>query len=165
MGATKRFIREKVGADCKNHLADVKAVQQLLIAAGECIKGGDTGKWDENTAAALKSFQISIRGRYPHLAPTIPIRSYVEPNDYVLLMLAWEGQMLIPLPYERGWRGVKELHEWFVKNQVKYNKGADKGGGNRAIYGVDKRCDYAIQTTNTNFSAGRFKWIVQRTSI
>jgi hypothetical protein len=44
MGATKKFIWEKVGAASKNNAADVKAVQQLLIAAGETIMGGDTGK-------------------------------------------------------------------------------------------------------------------------
>jgi hypothetical protein len=154
MGATKKFIREKVGTEGKNHSADVIALQQLLIAAGETIKGGGGGKWDHNTAAALQSFQALVQKQFPNLTAAVPIQPYVEPGDYVLLMMAWKGQMLIPLPYERGWNGVKHLHSWFVKNEIKYNKGADKGGGNRAIYGVDKRCDCAVQTTNKKFARG-----------
>jgi hypothetical protein len=154
MGATKKFIREKVGADGKNSSADVRALQQLLIAAGEIIKGGDNGKWDKDTAAALQSFQTSVRKQYPDLTLAVPIRPYVEPGDHVLLMMAWKGQMLIPLPYKRSWNGVKELHEWFVTNDIKYNSGADKGGGNRANYGVDKHPDYAVQTTNKRFARG-----------
>ena len=154
MGETKKFIREKVGAESKNHTADVKALQQLLVAAGETIKGGDSGKWDNNTAAALQSFQMSMQKQYPNLTASVPIRPNVEPTDYVLLMMAWEGNMLIPLPYKRSWNGVRELHEWFVKNEIKYNTGADKGGGNRANYGVDKRFDYAVQTTNIKFARG-----------
>jgi hypothetical protein len=59
LGATKKFIREKVGADCKNSTADVRALQQVLIAAGEVIKGGDNGKWGKDTAVALQSFESS----------------------------------------------------------------------------------------------------------
>jgi hypothetical protein len=61
MGATKKFIWEKVGTGSKNNAADVKAVQQLLIAAGETIKAGDKGKWDDSTVAALQSFQTRVQ--------------------------------------------------------------------------------------------------------
>jgi hypothetical protein len=104
--------------------------------------------------AALQSFQTRVQKEYPNLIATVPIRPYIEPSDHVLVMMAWKGEMLIPLPYKRGWDGVSELHDWFVKNKIKYNAGADKGGGNRAIYGVDKRSDYAIQTTNMKFARG-----------
>jgi hypothetical protein len=154
MGATKKFIWENVGTGSKNNAADVKAVQQLLIAAGETIKGGDSGKWDDNTAAALQSFQTRVQKEYPNLIATVPIRPYIEPSDHVLLMMAWKGEILIPLPRKRGWNGVSELHDWFVKNEIKYNSGAEKGGGNRAIFGVDKRWDYAIQTTNMKLARG-----------
>jgi hypothetical protein len=153
-GRDEEIHSRKAGAECKNNSADVRALQQLLIAAGEIIKGGDSGKWDKTTAIALQSFQTSVQKQYPNLTLSVPIRSYVEPTDYVLLMMAWKGQMLIPLPYKRSWNGVKELHEWFVRNEIKYNTGADKGGGNRANYGVDKRCDYAIQSTNKRFARG-----------
>src|SRR5438445_5182611 len=143
MAGTKKFIRASVGVGGKNNPDDVRALQQLLIAAGEVVRGGADGRWGDHTLAALKSF---------HKAQTPPIeKTLIEPTDDIPLRLAVKANILIPLPGIAGIAGVETVHNWFVKNNIKYQPGAEHGGGNRCVYGVDGHTDYAVQTEAMGF--------------
>ena len=45
MAGTKQFITGSVGVGGRNASVDVRALQQLLIAAGTEVKGGADGGW------------------------------------------------------------------------------------------------------------------------
>ncbi len=148
MAATKKFVWARVGAGGKNYFNDVQRLQQLLIATGDLTAKNETGTWDKATAAALQSFQER------HKSIDVPVRPFVEPGDYCLLLMAYEAETLIPLRGKSGYGGVLDLHDWLVTNRIEYNKGAEKGQGNRAIFGIDGRPDYAVQTTTGALRAG-----------
>src|SRR5258708_5543633 len=145
MGAAVKLIASDVGDGGVNHKLDVKALQQLLVAAGENIRGGVDGKWGPATRDALNSFQT--KGGYP-------VENLVKPADDLLLHMAEEANILIPLPRACGWVGVKKLHEWFKDKGIRYNSGAEDGGGDRAIYGIAGHPDYAIQQIDMAYRAG-----------
>ena len=145
MTATIRLIDHPVGADVHNRPSDVKALQQLLIAAGTHIPGGDDGGWGKHTAAALEQYQEK---------KAAPVSSRVDPGDDILLKMAMDGQILIPMPSTSGTAGLLQMHKWFVDNQIKYQKGAESGGGTRATYGVEGNRSYAVQTCNARFERG-----------
>lgn len=146
MAGTKKFIRSSVGVGGKNDREDVRAVQQLLIAAGEVVKGGDDGGWGNNTLAALESF---LKSQSPPIAKTL-----VEPDDDLLLKLAAKAGILIPLPGVSGVAGLERMHSWFVENKIKYQAGAESGCGNRCVYGLDGHPEYAVQTEAREFRKG-----------
>lgn len=148
MAAIKNFINKSVGEKGVNQKSDVKKLQQLLIAAGETVTGGDDGVWGSNTAKALESFQTKYQ------SSGVKIQKLLSPEDYCLLLMAWKANILIPLPGKAGTPGVLAMHDWFVKNSIKYNSGAEKGGGNRAIYGVAGDNRYAVQTIEGKFATG-----------
>jgi len=146
MAGTKKLIRSSVGVGGDNDRQDVKAFQQLLMAAGEYVKGGDDGRWGDGTLGALRSY---LRTQLPPLEKTL-----IEPSDDVPLKLAAKANILIPLPGVRGMAGVDKLHKWFVDNNIKYQNGAESGCGNRCIYGVDGHSGYAVQTESRELRKG-----------
>jgi hypothetical protein len=137
-----------VGAGGVNFGEDVAHLQQLLIAAGETVPGGADGRWGTGTAGALKRFQKKHAGRGVKEVPCL------LPGDHALLVMAWKAGILIPMPGKGGMPGVQKLHDWFRGQGVKYNSGAEDGGGNRAIWGVHGDPRYAVQLTNRKFLAG-----------
>lgn len=147
MAATRQFIASTVKAGRKKN-NDAMAVQQLLMAAGETVPGGADGGWGDKSATALQSFQKK------HLADGAKLQDWVDPADHVLLLMAWTANILIPMPGKGGMEGVIATHDWFVRNNIKYNPGAENGAGNRAIYGVHGDTRYAVQTTNLQYKAG-----------
>jgi hypothetical protein len=146
MAGTKKFISASVGVGGTNMWADVRSVQQLLIAAGVPVPGGDDGRWGGNTLTALQTFG---RSQVPSVAPTL-----LQPGDDFLFNLAKKAEILIPLPVSRGLGGIDSLHSWFVRNNIGYQPGAENGGGNRCVYGLDGRTDYALQTVDKGFRKG-----------
>ena len=148
MTATRQFVTARVGDGGVKRGSQVAALQQLLLAAGMDVPGGADGGWGDNTAKALEAFQKK------HAQQGVPVRRYVEAGDYCLLLMAWDAEILIPMPGKTGMAGVKEMHEWFSKRSTPYNAGAEKGAGDRAIYGVSGRSDYAVQTTSMQYLAG-----------
>lgn len=145
MAATIKFTAQAVGDGLHNHKGDVKAVQQLLIAAGVPVRGGADGGWGQHTKDALTSYQKK-KG--------LPENPRVDAGDDLLLAMAIDAKITIPMPSGPGLHGVQETHKWFVDNVIKYQKGAESGGGNRAIYGVDGNTQYAVQTVDGDFSQG-----------
>jgi hypothetical protein len=150
MAGTKKFISASVGVGGVNRREDVGALQQLLIAAGIQVNGGADRTWGKNTLAALQSFLRSQTSTGSKVNDDIRI----EPSDDVLLKLAEKANILIPLPGVTGIGGVDTVHTWFVKNNIKYQAGAQDGGGNRCVYGVDGKTGYAVQTQSTAFLKG-----------
>lgn len=148
MACTRRFIGSTVGVKGANLKGDVRSLQELLIAAGIPVKGGADGGWGDGTRTAL--------GQAVEMLPagTAPVKDLVAPGDYLLLYLAWKAGILIPLPRKAGIAGVLALHDRFVAEGTRYNAGAEKGAGNRAVWGVHDRLDYAVQTTSGRFHAG-----------
>src|SRR5690242_1692514 len=55
MAGTKQFITGSVGVGGRNASVDVRALQQLLIAAGTDVIGGADGGWGNNTRDAIQS--------------------------------------------------------------------------------------------------------------
>ena len=145
MTAAIRLVNQPVGADVHNHVSDVKALQQLLMAAGIHVPGGDDGGWGKHTATALEQYQKQ-KGA--------PVRPHVDPGDDILMKMAMDAKILIPMPGISGITGLLRMHKWFADNQIKYQKGAESGGGNRATYGVDGNKNYAVQTCNGRFERG-----------
>jgi hypothetical protein len=146
MAGTKKFIYASVGVGGTNAVADVRRLQQLLMAAGVNVKGGDDGGWGGNTLAALQSFG---RLQTPRTEPTL-----LQPGDPILLKLAEAANIVIPLPGTSGLTGLNTVHEWFVQNNIGYQPGAESGGGNRCVYGVEGLQRYAVQTEAKAFRKG-----------
>jgi hypothetical protein len=151
MAGTKQFITASVGVQGKNRNADVRALQQLLIAADEKVPGGDDGGWGDNTRNALQSF---LRAQTPAVDKAYIEKATVEPTDAVLLKLAEKAQILIPLPGKTGLAGIEAMHTWFVDNKIVYQQGAEDGGGTRCVYGVEGQTGYAVQTESKAFRKG-----------
>lgn len=148
MGATRRFIRASVGAKGVNNARDVRHLQDLLIAAGFAVQGGADGRWGEATQQALAAAVKQL----PTGTASTP--GLVHPDAYLLVYLAWKANLLIPMPGQAGMPGVLAMHRHFVERRVRYNAGAEKGEGNRAVWGVHERPDLAVQTTSGRFHAG-----------
>lgn len=148
MPATRKFIEHPVGDKAINKSGDVRALQRLLIAAGETLEGGVDGNWGDKTAKALASFQSR------HHKEGLKPKRLVTPGEYSLLLMAWRAGILIPMPGKAGMPGVLAMQEWFTKGLIKYNAGAEKGQGNRAIWGLDGDPRYCVQTTSGHFAKG-----------
>jgi hypothetical protein len=148
MAVTRKFTLAKVGDKCPNYAVDVRTVQELLIAAGETVVGGADGGWGKHTADALLSFQRKW-AKYG-----LKEQRHVDVGDYALLLMAWHANILIPMPGKSGMPGVLEMHRWFQQNNIKYNDGAQRGQGDRAVYGVDGDKRYAIQLTSLHWKRG-----------
>ena len=147
---TWRLISGRVGEKGLTLGPDVITVQQLLVAAGNNDQSIIGGGWGNHSRDALIAFQRAHR---------LPERNYVEPDDECLFELADAAQILVPLPNLLGMSGVTSLHQWFRDTNTQYQKGAETGGGNRALYGLDwGGCiDYAIQRIDRGWRAGPVK--------
>jgi hypothetical protein len=148
--STWRLISSRVGEKGSTIGEDVATVQQLLVAAGNDDPNILGGGWGGHSKDALIAFQK---------AHGLPEQNYVEPDDSCIFELASAAQILVPLPNLLGMSGVTELHQWFRENNIQYQKGAESGGGNRALYGFDwAGCiDYAIQRINLAWRSGPVK--------
>ncbi len=145
MTATIKFISNAVGDGLHNDHNDVGALQQLLLAAGVHVHGGADRRWGKSTAGALSEYQKK-KG--------VPQKARVDLGDELLLKLAMDAKILIPMPGLAGVSGLLQTHKWFADNGIKYQQGAESGGGNRAIYGLEGTRSYAVQTTDSEFRAG-----------
>jgi hypothetical protein len=154
MGATIKFIQHPVGEGLPNRRSDVLALQQLLIAAGINVKGGADGGWGKHTGDALIEYQNKKTPSAPNAVSASPQKLKVEPGDEILLQMAVDAQIVIPMPIGPGATGLQQTHKWFSDNGIKYQQGAESGGGNRAIYGVEGDKRYAVQQTNFGYYAG-----------
>jgi hypothetical protein len=147
---TWKLIGGRVGEKGSTAGQDVLTVQQLLVAAGTTEPNVVGGGWGGHSKNALLAFQKAQR---------LPERNYVEPDDPCLLALATAANILVPMPNLLGMSGVTTLHQWFRDNNIEYQKGAESGGGNRAMYGFDwADCiDYGIQRIDRAWRAGPVK--------
>lgn len=148
MPTTKTFIRARVGPDCENRVADVRTVQELLTAAGAVVPGGATGRWSSASEEALRSFKRQHATADQTEAP------YLEPNDPLLLKMAEVARILIPLSGFSGVAGMLHLNDWLSRNRIGYNPGAQRGLGNRALWGVAGNRRWVVQTTAGRFQRG-----------
>lgn len=149
MGATKPFIQFRVGKGGRNLHHDVRSVQELLVASGTSEKDVLGGGWGAHSEKALAAFQKSQK-------PPLPDRSYVDPDDDCLLLMAKQAEIVIPIPDGTGGPALRSLHQWFVDNNIKYETGAEHGGGTRSFWGLDYKdsCDYAIQRNSGRYERG-----------
>jgi peptidoglycan hydrolase-like protein with peptidoglycan-binding domain len=163
MAATKKLIDGRVGEEggAKSG-SSVRQLQQLLIAGGYDLGAtGADGGWGNKTKNALLDFQkkcktvgIALDGEAPVADSTVAERPYADPGDRCLLYLARAAEMAIPVPGKLGMSGVKIMHEWLVKKQIKYQEGAQSGGGTRATWGLEGQAEWAIQTCGGCFVKG-----------
>jgi hypothetical protein len=89
---------------------------------------------------AFQSF-VKKHGTGPQRTAT-----YLEPDDELLLLMAQKANLVIPLSGFSGMAGVKAVHKWFEENQTQYNPGAERGLGDRALWGVHKNRAFVVQT-------------------
>jgi hypothetical protein len=148
--STWRLISSRVGEKGITAGPDVTTVQQLLVAAGNPDPNILGGGWGGHSKTALLAFQNAHR---------LTEQNFVEPDDGCLYALAEAANILVPMPNLLGMSGVTSLHQWFRDNNIQYQKGAESGGGNRALYGFDwAGCiDYAIQRIDRSWRAGPVK--------
>jgi peptidoglycan hydrolase-like protein with peptidoglycan-binding domain len=162
MTATLQLIQGRVGEGGIKNGSNVRHLQQLLLANGYDLGATrDDGGWGEKTKTALTDFQKKCQttGVAPDGETCVPdasvaVRDFAEPGDRCLYHLARCANILIPMPGKVGMSGVKIVHEWFVKNQIKYQQGAQSGGGTRATYGLDGDSSWAVQTAGGDFAKG-----------
>jgi putative peptidoglycan binding protein len=145
VSATWPLLRRAVGPALKNYAPDVVTVQQLLNACG-FDPGTIDGQWGDKTSTALWAFRSAHNPG--------PFETRVDPDSEELVLMARVARIEIPLPGERGWDGVRRVHDWFASQGVKYNEGAENGLGNRAIYGLRGRTGSAIQRIDRAWRAG-----------
>lgn len=148
MAATKKLLSRRVGEGGVKHGSDVKNLQDLLLAAGQPVEGGADGDWGDKTKNALEAYQKKCNRL------SISVRPYVEPEDLVLMCMAGDANILVPLFGGQRTLGCSKLQQWFENKRIKYNAGAERGEGNRAIYGVEGWTQYAVQTTDGRFKRG-----------
>lgn len=142
---TFRFIEASVGHGKPNKQGDVRTIQQLLIAAGFPCGKDRTGKWGSDTQTALSTYiNEKSKGRFANLVPKFQL--HIEPGDPLPTLMAYDAAVLIPLPCKTGAKGLLELQNWLSNTGIHYQKGAEKGGGNRAIWGVFGNQKFAVQT-------------------
>jgi hypothetical protein len=146
MAGTRKLLSQSVGVGGKNRGDDVRTLQQLLIAAGGTVNGGADGRWGGGTMTALQGY---FKAQRPPVTKTV-----IEATDKLPLDLAIAADIAIPLPGVAGVPGMDALHKWFTDKSIKYQQGAEHGGGNRCVYGVDGHTDYAIQTEAKEYRAG-----------
>src|SRR5262245_42364130 len=145
MAATWSLLSRTVGPGLRNRASDVRSLKQLLTAAGYDV-GGDGGTWDEGTTRALLAFSGE------QFSASFPLE--VAPESDELPLLARLARIEIPLPRASGMDGIQRMHDWFVERATKYNDGAEKGLGNRAIFGIQGHGGSAIQRINQAWRAG-----------
>lgn len=148
---TIELTGKKVGAGCDNDESDVETVQQLLQAAGFLTAEGAKGGWGPACQSAFESF------RTRHGTGAQCAAKHLEPNDELLLVMAQEASILLPLSGFRGMAGVKEMHRWLRDNRIQYNQGAQRGEGNRAVWGVHGNTAFAVQSTGVRYLNGHFR--------
>src|SRR5690349_14417779 len=110
MAGTKQFITGSVGVGGRNASIDVRALQQLLIAAGTDVIGGADGGWGNNTRDAIQS---ALGALTPALDKAYVDKALIQPGDAALLKLAEKAKILIPLPGVTGIAGIDAMHKWF----------------------------------------------------
>jgi peptidoglycan hydrolase-like protein with peptidoglycan-binding domain len=163
MSATKQLIDGRVGEEGgQRNGPSVRQLQQLLLANGYDLgPNKDDASWGTKTKDALMDFQkrcqttgIAQEGETPVPDATVKVQAFVDPGDRCLFCLARAAEILIPLPGKIGMSGVKIMHEWFVKKQIKYQEGAQSGRGTRATYGLHNDTNWAVQTTDHWFAKG-----------
>jgi len=162
MSATMGLINGRVGEGGAKVGPDVKRLQQLLVANGVDLgPAGADGHWGQKTSAALTAYQkeckvkgLASAGEKPKPDPAVVEQAWVNPKDPILGHLARAASLIIPLPGKRGIDGVVQMHQWFVDNGITYQKGAEKGKGTRATFGLDGHDDLAIQTTGEVLKRG-----------
>jgi len=143
---TLRIINESVGKHQRNAPDDVASVQELLRAAGENI--GVDRQWGEKSQAALIAFQKRRLTTAPlGTFPNGRVQDALSVGSPVLSLLAYEAGVLLPVVGEKGIEGFQRMHDWLVANKVQYQAGAEKGNGNRAVWGLFGNSRLAIQTT------------------
>lgn len=148
---TLRIIQQPVGLNQPNAWADVCSIQQLLKAAGESVRVD--GKWGEKSQATLVSFQKRRLTTAPTGAfPGGRVQNVLTVDSPVLELLAYEAGVLLPIAGEKGIKGLTTMHDWLVSNKVQYQKGAETGGGNRAVWGLFSNRTLGIQTMGTKRS-------------
>lgn len=133
----------------------MRAVQQLLSAAGYVNVGTPDGRWgktntatDSHTAGALRTFLQ--RNGTPDQVNALTL----EANDDLLLEMAREACLIIPLTGKKGMDGVKATHQWLKAQGFNYNEGAQRTPpeGNRALWGVLDHPEAVVQTRQGAFS-------------
>lgn len=155
MAGTKKLLSQSVGVGGKNLGDDVRSLQQLLIAAGQVVNGGADGRWGGGTLTAIQGYLKSTLPSGGVTTVSMPVvKTLIQPSDDLPLNLAIAADIAIPLPGVHGVAGMDALHKWFTDNSIKYQQGAENGGGNRCVYGIDGHTDYAVQTESRAYRKG-----------
>jgi hypothetical protein len=142
---TLRIINDGVGKNQRNAPDDVASVQELLRAAGENIRVDR--QWGDKSQAALIAFQKRRLTTAPlGTFPNKRAEEILTVGSPILSLLAYEAGVLLPVIGEKGIKGFQKMHDWLVANKVQYQTGAEKGEGNRAVWGLFGNSRLAIQT-------------------
>jgi hypothetical protein len=142
---TLRIIREPVGAKGRNDDGDVRSIQQLLRAAGESVRVD--GDWGEKSQSALIRYQKRRLTTAPPGTFKHGVQEQIAIDSPLLALLAYEAGLLLPIVRESGIDGLRKMHEWLVANKVQYQKGAEKGSGNRTVWGLFGNRTLGVQTS------------------
>ncbi len=150
-----------VGQGGANSRPDVFMVQLLLHAAGVLPASGVDGRYKNGgeTAKALLKFQEQWNDAVgePFCIGAANKRdplTLLQPQDEWLVRMAAAAQILVPMPIVSDYRGIDELHEWMVSQEIKYEPATEYGSTNsRSFWPIAGNPDLAIQLQTHGYNA------------
>lgn len=158
MPQSKSLFGGKVGEGGRKSGPAVSDLHDLITAAGIGYAPERRDRWQPETLSVLKAFRqaciASGTARFGDKLKAELDKKCIEPTDATAFNLAYNAKILIEMPNACGVGGIQRLNDWFVKNQILYQKGAEKGGGNRASYALEGFKGWAVQRIDQRWQRG-----------
>lgn len=158
MPQSKNLFATKVGEGGQRVGRAVADLHDLIAAAGIAYAPERRDRWQAETLSVLKAFRQACidsgTARFEDRLRGELDKKCIDPSDATAFNLAYTAKILIEMPRACGIGGVQRLNEWFGKNSILYQMGAEKGEGNRATYALEGFPDWAVQSVDRRWQAG-----------
>jgi hypothetical protein len=165
MPQSKSLFNGKVGDGGQKSGRAVSDLHDLITAAGIGYAPAQRDKWQPETLSVIKAFRQACidsgNAKFLDKLHAELNKNCIEPNDSTAFNLAYQANILIEMPCACGIGGIIRLNDWFSKNQILYQTGADKSLGDRATY---KLSGFQDGRLNELLDAGNLvqsKWIAR----
>lgn len=161
MPQSRSLFDGKVGEGGRKSGRAVSDLHDLISAAGIAYAPDQRNKWQPETLAVLKAFRQACidsgTAKFEDKLKAELDKKCIEPTDATAFNLAYNAQVLIEMPRACGIGGIQRLNDWYIKNQILYQQGAEKGGGDRATYALTGFPGWAAQTIALRWQRGPVK--------
>ncbi|MBU3655887.1 MAG: hypothetical protein FGM23_05985 [Alphaproteobacteria bacterium] len=161
MPQSKSLFNGKVGDGGQKSGRAVSDLHDLITAAGIGYAPAQRDKWQPETLSVIKAFRQACidsgNAKFLDKLHAELNKNCIEPNDSTAFNLAYQANILIEMPCACGIGGIIRLNDWFSKNQILYQTGADKSLGDRATYKLSGFSGWAIQSIARRWQSGPVK--------